>query len=307
MNNYRLVPMKKIFLSLLIALWIFCSTITWADVFAVWNLDDYDPQNSWINNEVLDDFGGWAFWTVNETWTAWITWFILKIAKDAKNIVYVFATIVFLVLVIKILFASNTEEEAKKFRMWIVWLVIWIIVMQLSYSIVLTLFGNGVDEETAKDLIANIFMPLIELLYYAVAFVFLAVAIFSFYMIITANGDEEKAKKWKLTIVYALLGFIVIRFAKVLVEASYTETYNPNGAATVDLISTLAQVLNWVQSFLFVILVLMIIFAWAQILTSNGEEEKITKARKSFVYIVIGLFILVTNYLILTFLLAPEI
>jgi len=45
----------------------------------------------------------------------------------------------------------------------------------------------------------------------------------------------------------------------------------------------------------------MIIYAGAQIIFSNGDEEKIKKAKTSLIYIVIGIFILMVNYLILTF------
>ncbi len=50
----------------------------------------------------------------------------------------------------------------------------------------------------------------------------------------------------------------------------------------------------------------MILYAGAQILLSQGDEEKVKKGKQSLLYIAIGLLILVANYLILTFFLVPE-
>jgi hypothetical protein len=44
-------------------------------------------------------------------------------------------------------------------------------------------------------LIQDIFEPIINLLLFGAAFAFLAMGIAAFYMLITANGDDEKSKK----------------------------------------------------------------------------------------------------------------
>jgi len=53
------------------------------------------------------------------------------------------------------------------------------------------------------------------------SFVFIAVAIYAFYKIVTANGDDEAVSKGKMTIVYGLIGFVVIKLADVLVRSTY--------------------------------------------------------------------------------------
>jgi hypothetical protein len=50
---------------------------------------------------------------------------------------------------------------------------------------------------------------------------FIAMAIFAFYRLITANGNDEAVKSGKMTIFYALIGFAIVRFAKAIVEAFY--------------------------------------------------------------------------------------
>jgi hypothetical protein len=55
------------------------------------------------------------------------------------------------------------------------------------------------------------------------SFGFIAMAVYSFYTIITGGGDEEKLKKGKNIIIYALIGFLLIRIPKYLVTALYGE------------------------------------------------------------------------------------
>jgi hypothetical protein len=38
---------------------------------------------------------------------------------------------------------------------------------------------------------------------------------------VTTNGNEEEAKSGKMSIVYAIIGFVVIRFAKTIVDTTY--------------------------------------------------------------------------------------
>jgi hypothetical protein len=71
------------------------------------------------------------------------------------------------------------------------------------------------------SIIEYIVYPLLALLQTLASLFFIAMAFFAFYRLITANGNEEAVKTGKMTILYALIGFLVIRFAKAIVEAFY--------------------------------------------------------------------------------------
>jgi hypothetical protein len=43
--------------------------------------------------------------------------------------------------------------------------------------------------------VANIAQPLLDMVMYVVPFMFMAIAIYSFFKIVTANGDETKIKQ----------------------------------------------------------------------------------------------------------------
>jgi len=279
------------------------------DVLAVNNIDtDFAPtvDNKW-QNDLLEDIRIIDRDKVDTIeWSEWIQAFILKIARDFKNLVFALATVVLLVLVFRILFASNSDDEKSKFGKWIIWVILGIIVMQLSYSLVLVLFDEPVWDTLAQSLLETLFIPLVNLLLFWVSFAFLAVWIFAFYMIITAGGDEEKAKKWKTAVLYAVIGFIIIRFAQALVNASYSATFtNGSAASPQGIIGIIADIINWLSPFIGLIVVIMIIYAWAQLLFSNGDEDKLKKAKRALLYIVIGLLIIAFNYIIVTFFINP--
>ena len=276
--------------------------------YAVNNLSDGEVIiTEWKENPLLNRiFNAWDDKVVWDRWAEGIQSTILKIAQDAKNLVVILATIALLVLVFRLFFASNTEDEAAKFKTGILYIILGIVVMQLSFSIVSVLFDQDIDQDLWESLVEDIFEPLINLLLFWAAFAFLAMGIFAFYMLITANGDEEKSKKWKQTVLYAVAWFIVIKFADILVKGSYSGTYNPTWAQTTDLIDLVSRIINWVNTFVGLITILMIIYAGTQVLFWFWDEEKLKKAKKSLVYIAIWLFILVANFAIVTFFLRPE-
>jgi len=248
-----------------------------------------------------------------EGWDKWIFVMLVKVARALKNLFFAIASIYFLIIVLRLLFTENSEEEFGKFKKWIFWITIWIVIMQLAYSLVMTTFNKSIGWGLANDILQWIVIPLIKLLETAASFFFIAIAIFAFYRIVTSAWDEEKAKSWKMSIFYAIIGFIVIKISGLIVKTTYSKTLcdtknNINCTAT-DIeqwASIIFKIINWLNGFVWIAVVIMIIYAWAQIIFSNGDEEKIKKAKTSLIYIVIGIFILIMNYLILTFFLLDK-
>jgi hypothetical protein len=142
---------------------------------------------------------------------------------------------------------------------------------------------------------------------------FIAIMLFAFYKIITSAWDEEKAKSWKKSIIFALVWFMVIKVSKFFVEAIYSQTlcsvdwiWNCNKKSLSDWVQMSFDIINWLNGFVWVVIVMMIIYAWAQIIFSNWEDDKIKKAKKSIIYIIIWITLLIINYLILTFFLVDN-
>ena len=277
---------------------------------AAWNLDklrDFNDNDRFIDVSTAGERG------IYNT--------LILVARDLKNLFYAIATVFFLIICLKLIFASNTEEELWKFKKWIIWITVWLIVMQIAFAFAEVVFDRGVSARLWASLIEVIVYPLIELIRTLASIFFIAMAIYAFYRLITANGNEEAVKSGKMSILYALIWFLLVRFAQGIVEAFYgrinCESFSL-GFISVDGDSCVNRtdiseganiiitLINWLNSFVAVVVLLMIIYAGIQILLSWGDEEKIKKGKQSIVYIVIWLFILVVNFLVLTFFLRPE-
>lgn len=263
------------------------------------------------NNDYLNKIEGNDFFYVWTTWEKWIKYFLLNIARDLRVIVFALVLFFAVIMVIKLIFWENTDEEQKKLKMWIIWASVWIIVMQIAFSVYKVMFDYSIDNYLAKDVVRKLIEPFTEMLMLLASFAFLAMWIYAFYKIITAWGDDEWIKKWKSIIFQAIIWFIVIKFADIIVK----NTFNPdcgwwgilhyywtsicqNVTGNAKIITTL---LNWFNTFLAIIMVLMIIYAWFLVLTWAWDDEKQKKAKKILLYIWIWMLILVWSYLILTF------
>lgn len=161
------------------------------------------------------------FYSVSTNGERGLFYAVVRIARDFKNLMFVAATVFFFIITIKLLLAGNTEDELEKYKKGIIWITVGIIVMQIAYSFVSAIYDQGVSAGVAYRLLEYIVNPLIRLLETLASVFFLGIAFYAFYRIITAQGDEEKIEKAKKSIIQAIIGFIVIKFAKFLVEATY--------------------------------------------------------------------------------------
>ena len=287
------------------------------------NIGNYASEWDQVdNNKKLEKFGqDPEFIRVTTGWERGLYYTLVRFARDLKNLFFILATIFFLIIVIRLILSSNTDEELNNFKKWIIWITVWIIIMQLAYSLTLVLFDKNIWEQLAFNLVENIVFPLLRLLETLASIFFLAMAIYTFYRLITANGAEDKIKSAKMTILYSIVWFMVIRFSQTIVEAAYGRLNCEStiwGFITVwtgrclteaDLngwIGIIVNILNWLNSFVAIVVVIMIMYAGFNILLSWGDEEKLKKGKQTFIYIWIGLVLLVMNYLILTFFLVPE-
>lgn len=276
-------------------------------------------ENSWRwdNNEYLDTMWWWQeFFQTSAWWEKWIKYLILNIARDLKIIIFTIVLIVVLVMVFKLIFWENSDEERKKLKMWIIWASIWIIVMQTAYSFYKILFDQWVWSRLWERLAWEIIQPFVLLLTTIAPFAFVAVWIYAFYKIITAAWDEEKISKWKHAIIHAIMWFIVIKISWVLVK----NTFEPNcwwnniiNYWWIEICENIGEnakiimvIINWLNTFIWILVVIMTIYAWFLYLTSSWDEEKQSKAKKIILYIWIWLLILFVNYLIVTFFINPD-
>ncbi len=269
-------------------------------------VDNNTPLESLKNNRT--DF------TVARWWEKWLLNWIIKIARDLKNLFFIISWIYFLILVLRLLFSEKTDEEVWNFKKWIIWISVWIIITQISYYFVNILFDENINIQLSAQFADIIIKPFIWLLEMAASFFFLAIMVYAYYRIITANGDDEKVKSWKMSVVYAAVWFIIIKISSALIEAIYWKTNCSNLSSTTCVNETnisgvsqiIVNIIDWINGFVWIIVILAIIYTGFTVLISAWDEDKLKKAKTAILYIAIWLTILVINYLILTFFIIPE-
>lgn len=148
------------------------------------------------------------------------------------------------------------------------------------------------------------------------SFAFLAIAFLAFFKLVSAGGDDDKAKSAKRSIVTGIVGFMLIKIPKALVTAVYgrvrcentllfgvCKVEDPNLGGAVSIMTT---VINYVNGFLGIVTVLLIIYAGFLVVTSGGDEEKLKKAKATIKYILIGLVLMVSSYSIFNFFIGKD-
>jgi len=301
-------------------LWTQSQTFATANNLNIWAFKSQGSQVT--RNDKLNNIADWnQFIEVSKWGEKGIFNTLILFARDMKNLFYAVATIFFLIISFKLIVSNNTEEELWKFKKGIIWITVWLIVMQLAFTFTRLIFDKRIGETLAFSLMQNLIEPIINLLMTLASIFFIAIAIFAFYRLITANGNEETVKKWKMTILHAIIGFMLIKFARGIVETIYGKIdcnnvdlwivtiewgnciNRANLTGGVEIIVTL---INWLNGFVWLAVVIMIMYTGSQILLSGGDEEKLKKWKQALIYIAIWLAILAMNYLILTFFLIPQ-
>ena len=276
---------------------------TWTGSSWNWLVDKNNPLKSIKNSQT--DF------TIDtqKAGQQWLFDSILRIARDLKNLFFLIAWVYFVIIVLRLLFSEKSEEAVSNFKKWIIWISIWIIVTQIAYYIISILFDKNINVGLAQNFADIIIKPFISLLETSASFIFIAMMIYSFFRIVTSNWDEEKTKLWKMTVLYAIVWFIVIKLSSKLVDAIYSKvTCSSIGwvNCTNNIVvgwaaEIIVKIINWLNWFIWLVTIILIIYAWFMVLTSVWDEEKLKKAKNIIIYIAIWMFILAANYLILTF------
>lgn len=283
-------------------------------------IDDTGNSNTLLKSFNSSSISGFFFspWAYG---SEWVLGAFTTIAFQIKNFFIAIAVLFLIVWVIRLLFSSSEEEDIKKWRKSIIWTSVGIFVMQIAFSV-----WNTLILKSSSDIIGssfgwnfwlNIFSPIVDLLQVLASFGFLLMAVWAFFILVSAAGDEERVKKAKNTILYAIIGFLLIKVPYEIVKAFYG---SPGGKTpcqsgwfvsigSCDIkdvslnkgISIVGEIFIFFNTFLSVICVILIIYAGWLVLISGGEEEKLKKAKNTILYIVLGFILLVASHAIFRF------
>lgn len=194
---------------------------------------------------------------------------------------------------------ADTEKELEKTRMNFIY--IWYGAFLIFGSIwLLGLIKIWWNADWIKWLIANVQNKLLFqiLTFLKAAAFFVAIIMIVYYgiQIVRAYEKEDKLKEWKNWIVNVLAALV---FIKVIDYVFYIATQGSFKSKILELVISTSKVMWWI---IWAISVFYIIYAWFQLVTSNGDETKYKNAVNALrsvllVGITIMLFLLITYQL----------
>lgn len=148
-----------------------------------------------------------------------------------------------------------------------------------------------------------------------VGIIAIAIMIYGGFQYITAAGDEGQAESAKRTILYAVIGLIVIGLAAVITNfvinavrgssASIPVAYAaesgggfgpvtevPTGLAQGSLTGNLIKIINAFLILVSIVAVIVMIYGGIQYVTARGDEGQAETAKRTILYAVIGLIVI---------------
>jgi hypothetical protein len=116
-------------------------------------------------------------------------------------------------------------------------------------------------------------------------------------------------------VIYAIVGFMLMKLPGPIITAIYGKPECTNtGTFVMDMtncansspeigasISIFGKIVEYINGFLGVVCVILIVYAGWLVISSGGEEEKLKKAKNIILYILIGIILLVGSHAVFRF------
>lgn len=218
---------------------------------------------------------------------------------------------------------EEKDDAQKKGFAYILWWVVGIIIM-LSASFVANKlvwaqwvldFSYIFQWNTAAwKLYSLIIFPFLKMIMFLVIGVLFLVLILHMYRFVI-SPDEKIKEHSKTIIIWNTIGMLTIIFAKSLAETVYgkqADVINPSATSLGNIgagvladksFAWLYVVLNWAMGLIGFIVVVLIIVEAVDLLRNPTDEKQMEKVKRNFMYIIVGILIIGTAYVVTNFVL----
>lgn len=236
---------------------------------------------------------------------------IIQYIRIAKDIISVLAVLWIVIAGIRMLAAGAKDETIKTQFRGVLWVVVGLIVMQIAESVVSVFYGEkGVfktleqyGSEVSIESRLKVLEPLMQYLMTFLPAIAVLMVILSGFKIITAGGDDIKAKKQQNVLLWSILGLGIILIARPVVDGifGYAEM-KPEPTKVVALIT---QVANYLLGFTSLIAVTILIYAAIMMIINFGNDQAAQKSRKMITWALVGIALIISAYTIVTTFIVP--
>ncbi len=125
----------------------------------------------------------------------------------------------------------------------------------------------------------------------------IAIIVFAGIQMMTSSGEESKLTEQKNTIMYVIVGLVAILLIERMIVLIYGTPGVERGFGTTGkgISEEMYGLISYVKAIVGVIAIVMIMVSGVKTIAAQGEEEKLTNQRKSIIWVVLGLVIIIIN------------
>lgn len=245
--------------------------------------------------------------------------FLFILFKDFAIIIFIAAIIIAFIATIRLLTSPNGEEDFSTWMQTLVWSLAGLFIISIAYTVIQQFeirvtSTQTFSGQTVYAAVINIIYPLLNFIRYMAGICFFLAAVYSFYRIVTSMGDEERAIDGRKVFIGSVFGFVIMMIAEPIVRVAYgggtcggrtifgisidctKRVFDASGA-----LGLIAKMIVFLNGFIAIITIVMIMYAGFLVLTGGGDEEKTDRAKRTITYAIIGVVILLLSYVIYRF------
>ncbi len=218
---------------------------------------------------------------------------IINTARNYVNIVALAVIIIAGFYLILGLGSDSSKETAKKI---ILYTAVGIAIINLAVTIVN--FFNDLTTGTSTSAFIRIIQDVLDIATSYVGILAVAVIIIAGFYLILGLGSETSKETARKIILYTAVGIIIITLANVIVE--FFQSIN-GPSLPGDLRDSILKILLFFINFAGLLAVAAIVIAGIMLILSMGDEGRKDTAKKTIIYAIVGLVVIILASAIVRF------
>lgn len=145
--------------------------------------------------------------------------------------------------------------------------------------------------DTFNDFLVKTLIPMTKIIFQAVAVVFI---FYSGSRLVFASGNDDTVKKGRISLLYALIGFIFLNIGDLFVNVFVPREGNNQGPSLVDWKFLLNIVITAIRGIAGTIAIVSIIIGGFRIVISgaSGSDDAVAKQRTQILWSILGLIVI---------------
>ena len=234
---------------------------------------------------------------------------ILAIAKVFRNLLGGIAIIFIVIAGIQMIMASGNEEKIKEQKSSIIYAVIGLVIILVLERLIVLIYGvPGVEREVALGagtLIDEEILGLVSFIKALIGSIAIFMIIISGIKTIAASGEEEKITEQHRSILWIIVGIVIIIINQVIVKNLYKEPVRTTGGEITttnveNVIALIGKMLQFILGFVGLIAFAALIFGAASMIANYGNDEMVQKAKKIIKNAIVGIIIIISAFAIVS-------